>query len=293
VNDGANMTVAVLGTGVMGAGMARSLRRGGFEVVAWNRSTDKARPLVDDGVRVETDLATAVAEADVVVTMLFDAASDVDVMEEAASSLRPDVVWVQTATVGTDGIRDAAALAQRHDIDLLDAPVLGTRKPAEDGTLVVLVAGPPALRDRAAAVLDALGSRTLVAGDEVGKASALKLVVNSWVATLTAGVAQSLALAEGLGLDPRLFLEGIGGPTDSPYAHVKGAMMIDGDFPVSFAVEGVVKDVGLIVDAAEDAGVDTALPRAVLDVFRRAEAAGHGGEDMAAVSRVVRPDRQS
>ena len=294
MSDPASTTVAVLGTGVMGAGMARSLRRDGFRVVAWNRSVDKAGPLADDGIRVEADVTAAVTEADVVITMLFDTASVLEVMGEAVGSLRADVLWVQTATVGTDGIREVAGFARQHGVDLLDAPVLGTRKPAEDGKLVVLVSGPRALRDRAAGVLDALGARTLVAGDEVGAASALKLVVNSWVATLTAGVAEALALAEGLGLDPQLFLDGIeGGPTDTAYAHVKGAMMIDDDFPVSFAVGGVVKDVGLVVAAAEEAGVDAVVPRAVLDAFRRADEGGLGDQDMAAVHRVLRGVRTS
>jgi 3-hydroxyisobutyrate dehydrogenase len=292
VNDHEGTTVAVLGTGVMGAGMARSLRRDGFRVVAWNRSVDRARPLADDGIRVEEDLAAAVADAHVVLTMLFDTASVLEVMREAVGSLRPGVLWVQTATVGTDGIREVTHFAREHDVALLDAPVLGTRKPAEDGALVVLASGPPALRERAEAVLDAIGARTLVAGDEVGAASALKLVVNSWVATLTAGVAESLALADGLGLDPQLFLDAIGGgPTDTAYAHVKGAMMIGDDFPVSFAVGGVLKDVGLIVAAAEESGVDAVVPRAVLDAFRRADEAGLGGQDMAAVHRVLRADK--
>jgi 3-hydroxyisobutyrate dehydrogenase len=291
VNDPESATVAVLGTGVMGAGMARSLDRAGFRVVAWNRSVEKARPLAERGIRVEQDLADAVADVDVVLTMLFDTASVLEVMGEAAGSLRPDVLWVQTATVGTDGIREVAAFARQHDLELLDAPVLGTRKPAEDGQLVVLASGPPALRERAKAVLGAVGARTLVAGDEVGAASALKLVVNSWVATLTAGVAESLALAQGLRLDPQLFLDAIeGGPTDTAYAHVKGAMMIGDDFPVSFAVGGVVKDVGLIVAAAEECGVDAVLPRAVLDAFRRADEAGLADQDMAAVHRVLRAD---
>jgi 3-hydroxyisobutyrate dehydrogenase len=170
--------------------------------------------------------------------------------------------------------------------------VLGTRKPAEEGTLVVLAAGEDSLRERVSPVFDAIGGRTLWVGAEPGPASALKLACNAWVATVTAGVAQSLALADALGLEPGLFLRAIeGGPVDSPYAHVKGAAMLAGEFPVAFSVDGVVKDVGLIVRAAEASGVDPAIGRAVLGLFEQASRAGLGDQDMAAVHRVLRADR--
>ena len=135
-----------------------------------------------------------------------------------------------------------------------------------------------------APVLEAIGSRTLVAGDAVGAASALKLACNAWVALLTAGTAQSLALAETLGVDPRLFLEAIdGGPVFAPYAKVKGGAMLESDWTPSFEVDGVVKDVGLMLDAARGAAFPTPLLDAVHGLFAEASAAGHGADDMAAV----------
>ncbi|MBM6403204.1 DNA/RNA non-specific endonuclease [Phycicoccus sp. CSK15P-2] len=278
------MQVAVLGTGLMGSGMARSLLREGHEVRVWNRTQDKAAPLADDGATVAGSVAEAVHGADVAVTMLFDADATTEVGRELLDALGPDAVWLQCGTVGVDGARRVAEMGGGR---VLDAPVLGTRKPAEDGTLVVLLSGPPSLRERVAPVLEAVGSRTVVAGDGVGRASALKLACNSWVGLLTAGVAQALSLAETLDVDPRLFLEAIeGGPVDAPYAKVKGGAMLARDWTPSFEVDGVVKDLGLMTDAVRGTGFPTDLLEALHGLFSRASGAGHGADDMAAVRTV-------
>ena len=275
------MRVAVIGTGIMGAGMAGSLAREGHEVVVWNRTAERAEALAGDGITAVGSVAEAVSGSDAVVTVLFDTDAVLAVTEEVVGSLGPDAVWVQSSTVGVDGARRIAGAAGGQ---VLDAPVLGTKKPAQDGTLVVLASGPAGLLEKAQPVFDAIGSRTVVAGDVVGQASALKLVVNSWVALLTAGTAQSLAFAQSLGLDPSLFLEAItGAPTDSAYAHLKGAAMMSGDWTTSFAVDGVRKDVGLMVDAARADDFPTGLFEAVLATFDAAAEQGHGADDMAAV----------
>jgi 3-hydroxyisobutyrate dehydrogenase len=274
----------------MGQGMARSLLRAGHPVTVWNRTADKAAPLARDGARVASSPEDAVRDADVVLTMLFDVESVLGTMARAVDDLSAEAVWVQSSTIGVDGAGRVATFATDHGLRLVDAPVLGTRKPAEDGTLVVLASGAEPLRERVAPVFDAIGSRTLWVGVQPDRASALKLVCNAWVATVTAGVAQSLALAEGLGLEPELFLRAIEGhPTDAPYAHLKGGAMLAGEFPVAFSVDGVVKDLTLIVSAAEASGVDPAVAVAVLGLFDRASQDGLGGQDMAAVHRVLRP----
>ncbi len=278
------MRVAVLGTGIMGAGMARSLVREGHDVRVWNRTAERAAPLADDGATVASSVREAVEGADVAVTMLFDADATVDVGREVLDALGPDGTWLQCGTVGVDGAR---RVLEAGGDRVLDAPVLGTRKPAEEGALVVLLSGPEALRDKVAPVLDAIGSRTVVAGDAVGAASALKLACNAWVALLTVGTAQSLALAETLGVDPRLFLEAIdGGPVFAPYAELKGGAMLAGDWTPSFEVDGVVKDVGLMVEAAAAAGFPTEVLHAVHELFSEASGQGHGADDMAAVRTV-------
>lgn len=285
------MEVAVLGTGVMGAGMARSLLRSGLRVRVWNRTRSKSEPLAAEGATVAATAREAVGGADVVLTMLFDADAVLSVLADVADAFGPQTVLLQSSTVGRDGSDRIAAFAHERELRVLDLPVLGTKKPAEEGALVVLASGDPGLRDPVAAVLDAIGSRTVWAGSELGQATALKLACNAWVASINAAVAQSLALAEGFGLDPQLFLAAIkGGPTDTGYAHLKGAQMLEGDYSVSFALDGVLKDLGLIEAAGRQAGVDAAWLDALRGSYERASAAGHGGEDMAAVISVFRGD---
>lgn len=276
------MKVALLGTGTMGAGMARSMRRAGLDVIAWNRTREKAEPLAEDGVEIADSVAQAVESAEVTVTMLFDADAVLSVTDDITANLGLDGVWLQSATVGIDGIQRIAEAAGGAPI--VDAPMLGTKQPAEEGKLVPLVSGPAELVDKAQPVLDAVGTRTVRAGDEIGKASSLKLACNAWILSITAAVAQSVALAERLGVEGAKFLEAIGGgPSDTPYAQLKGKMMLQGEFPASFGLDGGRKDLGLIQDAAKAAGVHSAVLDAVLSVFDRASDAGHGEDDLAAV----------
>ena len=279
------MRTAVLGTGIMGAAMARSLAREGHDVAVWNRTPSRAEAAVGDGISAHADLAEAVSGADAVVTMLYDADSVLDIAGDLVAALGPEAVWVQSTTVGPEGMARIAEVAGPATDRLLDVPVLGTRQPAETGNLTVLVSGPAAARDRVVPVLDAVGARTLVVGDEVGAASALKLVCNSWVATINAATGQAMGFAEALGLDPRLFLEGIkGGAADSAYAQLKGTIMVDRSWDdPSFALDSVRKDVGLMIDSATSAGFPDDLLTALLAVYDRASGRGLGGADMAAV----------
>ena len=281
----AERTVALLGTGTMGVGMARNLAAAGLTLRVWNRTPEKAEPLAEVAV-VASSAAEAVEGADLVVTMLFDGDSVASTIESAKGSFAPDAVWVQTSTVGVAAAERLADLAADLGLGYVDAPVLGTRKPAEDGALVVLASGPSSLRDAVAPVFDAIGSRTLWVGEEPGAASRLKLVANAWVFTVVEGIAESLALARDLGLDPRLFLEAVsGGAMDAPYVQLKGSAMLDDDLAPAFGLSNALKDVDLILAAAGDAGVDLALMPGIREHFARAVDAGHGELDMAATYR--------
>lgn len=278
------MRVTVLGTGAMGAGMAQSLLREGVEVTVWNRTAERSEPLADDGATVALDPVAAVADADVVVAMLFDTAATLDVMTTVLPHVRDGAVFVQCATVGVEGASQTAALAAQHGVAFLDCPVLGTKAPAEQGKLVMLASGDPGLRDRVQPAFDAMASKTIWVGTEPGEGSKLKLVCNAWIGALAAAVGQSMALAKGLGVDQRLMLEAFdGSAAGSPYLQMKGAAIIDDAYAPQFSVDGVRKDVGLIREAITDAGVSTALIDGVRAAFDAASAAGHGDDDMAAV----------
>jgi 3-hydroxyisobutyrate dehydrogenase len=274
-------TVAVLGTGAMGAGMARNIAAAGLPVWVWNRTAARAEPL-GDVATVAGSIREAVEGADIVLTMLYDGASVASAMTEAGPALGAGTVWLQQSTVGVAGTDRLVALADELGVAYVDAPVLGTRKPAEDGSLVVLASGAEDLRARVAPVLDAIGSRTMWVGD-AGAGTRLKLAANAWVLTVVEGVAESLALTRDLGLDPRLFLEAVaGGALDAPYVGLKGAAMIEGSFDPAFALNGALKDADLILEAAAGAGVEMGLMPGIRDHLSRAAAAGHGDLDMSA-----------
>ena len=274
-------TVALLGTGTMGVGMARNIAAAGLPLRVWNRTPAKAEPLADVA-KVTGSVAEAVADADVVVTMLFDGDSVAETMAAARGALSPGAVWVQSTTVGVEAADELGRLAADLGVAYVDAPVLGTKKPAEDGALVVLASGPASARDAVAPVLDAIGSRTVWVG-EAGAGSRLKLAANAWVFTVVEGIAESLTLARDLGLDPRLFLDVVqGGALDAPYVQLKGAAMLDDELAPAFGLSNALKDVDLILAAADSAGVDLALMPGIRAHFARAVDAGHGELDMAA-----------
>jgi 3-hydroxyisobutyrate dehydrogenase len=249
----------------------------------WNRNADKARALTDTGAEAFDSPAEAAEGADVVLTMVFDADAAIGVIRQA----RPPqgTVWLQCTTVGVEGADRTVEVARELGLVLVDSPVLGTKQPAEQGKLTVLASGPDDARDRVAPVLDAIGATTLWVG-EAGAGSRLKMAGNAWLLMVTAGTAQSIALARGLGLDPEDFLAAIeGGPMDLPYAHLKGGQMIQGEHPLSFGLTGATKDARLIKEALRTAGVSDRLDAAVLETMETAieRQADPGAVDLSAM----------
>ena len=145
-----------------------------------------------------------------------------------------DSVWLQMSTIGEIGTERCSELAAAHGLTMFDAPVLGTKQPAEQGKLVILASGPRTGRDPAQPVFDAVGQKTMWLG-EVGEGTRLKLVVNGWVLTVVEGGAETIAFAEGLGLDPALLFEALeGGALDLPYLRLKGKAIAERNFEPSF-----------------------------------------------------------
>jgi len=277
----------------MGAAMARNLLAAGMEVRVWNRSREKAEPLAEDGTTVADSPAEAAEGAGFVLTMLANA----DAVAEAAggengalAALPDDSIWLQMSTVGIEGNERLAGIADEHGIYYVDAPVLGTKEPAEQGQLIVLASGPDEVRERCQPVFDAVGSNTLWLGS-AGTGSRLKLVTNSWIVGLLGALAETVALARSLDVDPSQFLEVIeGGPLGVPYAQMKGQMMIEEEFPTSFSANLARKDVGLVLEAAEAQGLRLPLSEAAATQFDEAINAGHGEEDMAAIYQAAKLD---
>jgi 3-hydroxyisobutyrate dehydrogenase len=272
-------TVAFLGTGIMGFPMARNLAAAGFDVRAWNRTREKAAPLAEHGVTVVGTPAEAAESADVLVTML----SDAHAVTESVRDVRDVPVWAQMSTVGLEATERLTALADEHGTAYVDAPVLGTKKPAEEAQLVVLAAGPAHVRERLDPTFEAVGRETRWLGDAPGAATRLKAVLNHWILALTENIGETVAFSRALGVDPALVLGAVeGGAMDSPYLQLKGRAILDEAFDPSFPLRLAVKDSDLVLEAGREAGIDLPLMEVARRQFERAIELGHGDKDMVA-----------
>jgi 3-hydroxyisobutyrate dehydrogenase len=276
--------VAVLGAGgTMGKGMARNAAAAGLAVHAWNRTADKLDDLAGEaGVEAFATAREAVADADLVVTMLVDADATVAAMSgpDGGAAGSEGAIWVQMGTIGVEGTERCAELARDRGLVYVDAPVLGTKKPAEDGQLVILASGPEGPREGLEPFFDAVGKRTIWVG-EAGAGSKLKVVVNGWLCAVVEGTAEMLRLSEALGIEPRLALDAIeDGPLDAPYMRMKGNAMIAGDYTPSFRLALAAKDARLAVAAGQE--VDAEIP-AIESIAAQltAVAEAHPDEDVA------------
>jgi 3-hydroxyisobutyrate dehydrogenase len=277
----------------MGFGIARNIARAGFPVRAWNRSSEKADPLTRDGASIARSPADAARGAEIVITMLADADAVLDVMDGRQgflSGMDESAIWAQMSTIGVSGTEHCAELAQRVGLIYVDAPVLGSKEPAKKGELIVLASGPSDVHATLDPLFAAVGERTMWLGP-AGAGSALKVVANAWIVTVVEGVAETIALAEGAGVDPQHFLEAVsGGPLDLPYMQLKAKAILARDFEPSFRLELAAKDAALAAELAEQHGLD--LPLIVTISERLAEGAErHGDHDMAATYLTSAPAR--
>jgi 3-hydroxyisobutyrate dehydrogenase len=287
--------VAVLGAGgTMGSGMARNIARSGIELVVWNRSRAKAEPLAAEGAQLCDTVAEAAASAELIVTMLSDADAVLAAMQGGDGALagaRPGSVWIQCSTIGEQGTARCIELAREHGIEFVDAPVLGTKQPAQEGKLVVMASGPQSLRERVRPVFEAVAQRTIWVGEEPGAGTRLKLVTNAWIVSVVEGAAETIALAEGLGLDGPAFFEAIdGGPLDMPYLRLKGAAMSEREFEPAFALKLASKDARLAIESAERRGLDLPVLKAIGARLQEG-VPEHGEQDLSATFLTSAPAR--
>jgi 3-hydroxyisobutyrate dehydrogenase len=282
--------LAFLGTGVMGLPMVRNLDEAGFAIHAYNRTVSRAQPLEAEGIPVFDDPARAAAGCSVMVTMLSDGDAVLEVAAAALQATDGPETWIQMSTIGTPATERCEALADEYGATFVDAPVVGTRGPAEQGKLTILASGPERSRPVAEPVFNAVGARTLWLG-EAGAGSRAKVMVNMWVIGVVAALAETLAVGRALELDPDLLFEILdGGPLDLPYARIKGAMMATGSFDdVSFSLSLARKDAQLARAAGDAAGIELPALDGALARMLEAERRGHGDEDIAATYRVSEP----
>jgi 3-hydroxyisobutyrate dehydrogenase len=282
--DRDRVEVAVLGTGIMGSAMARNVVAAGLPTAVWDRSSSATASLAEAGARVGASPEEAVRNARVVITMLptAEAVKSVIFDGDVAAGLASGAVWAQMGTIGVTATTDIAEQLRqlRPDVMFVDAPVSGSKGPAESGQLLILASGPPEAQAVVSPVFSLIGRKTVWLG-EAGQGSRMKLVVNAYMSVLIEGVAEALELASRLGIESSQLTDVIeGGPLDAPLAEAKLHKMERGDYEPEFPLEWALKDVDLAVGAA---GSDVLpLLAALSRQWRTAVDAGYGREDISA-----------
>ena len=283
MDDRREMTrAAVLGTGIMGSAMTRNLLAAGLPTTVWDRSAAATAQLADAGAQVAASAAEAVRDARVVITMLPTADVVHDVIFDGGAA-REFAEGAALAQMGTIGVAATAEIASRlgglrPDVVFVDAPVSGSKGPAEQGQLLILASGPSAAEAITGPVFSAIGRKTVWLG-AAGAGSRMKLAVNAYMSVLIEGVAEALELATQLGIDSAMLAEAIeGGPLDAPIADAKLHKMERADYAPEFPLQWALKDVDLAIGAAP--GATLPLLAALSRQWRAIVDAGHGREDV-------------
>ena len=289
MNPQSQESVALLGIGTMGHGMADSALRAGIPTIVWDLNPEHSRALAEAGAQVADTAADAAASAGIVVTMVpdTDAVMSVATDQGLLHALARDSIWAQMSTIGVAGTDRVAALveSQRPDVTLLDAPVSGSKDPAEHGQLTIFASGPDHARSRVAPLFDALGQRTVWVGP-LGAGSRMKLVNNTLLAFKAEGLAASVAIAHQLGLDTKTVIDALGdGPLLSPWDTPKLQRIANGDYSAQFALALALKDVHLALETVDPTRFESFASLA--HEWERAVDEGLGGEDLTVVTRVL------
>jgi 3-hydroxyisobutyrate dehydrogenase-like beta-hydroxyacid dehydrogenase len=277
--------VAFCGLGKMGVPMAAQLLDAGHEVTVWNRTSGRAGELVERGAPEAASPAEAATGAEVVITMLADPPAVAAVVAGVAETITAGATLVEMSTIGPAAVRSLAA-GLPEGVDVLDAPVLGSVPQATEGTLKIFVGGDTAVFERCRSVLEPMGTPRHLG--PLGAGAAMKLVANSILGALMGGLAEALALADAFELEEAAVLDIL---AESPIGvTVKGKRKLieNGVYPANFKLALAAKDLRLVTEAGEAAGVDLPMAAAARSWLERADKHGLGDLDYSAVIADVR-----
>ncbi len=278
--------VGFVGLGTMGSAMASNLAKAGFPLVVWNRTASKTDPLLRLGAKAAKSPAHVAAEADVVITMVSQP-TDVEAVvlgpDGVLDGLKPRAVLIDMSTVSPSTSRKLAGAVTTKQAEFLDAPVVGSKGPAIEGTLVILVGGLPTTLERCRPIFAAMG-KTIIHAGGIGMGSALKLATNLMLAHLVAGFSEGLLLVQRAGLDPKRYLEVLEASTfRSPWYQTKGVGMVKREFAAHFALKHMAKDLRLMAELATDTKTTLPITNAIEYLFATAEANGRAELDYSAI----------
>ncbi len=278
--------IALMGLGIIGSGMARNLLNAGYSLTVYNRNRTRSEPFADAGAEIAASPAEAVEGADIIISAVADdAASRAVFMGEkgALDAAKPDALVIETSTLTVTWIRELARLAAARGLQLLDAPVTGSRLQSAAGQLLFLVGGTTEDLERARPVLSVM-SRDIIHIGPSGAGATIKLINNFMAAVQAASLGEATAFARAAGLDPEKVVQVLttGAPA-SPIVKTMIERAMTPDDPPHFRLELMLKDIGYAVEEGALAGVTLRTAEAAREVYRLAVEAGLGDRDMSAV----------
>ena len=287
----AKQSVALLGLGTMGSGMAANVLKAGFRLAVWNRTAAKAQPLAEKGARIASTPADAAAGAEIIVAMLADDAASRHVWlgeNGALAAAQEGAILIDSGTVSPAWISELSSHAAQRGLQLLDAPVTGSRTHAEGGQLSFLVGGDEAALDIARPVLEAMSKEIVLLGP-VGSGAKLKLINNFLCAVQVASLAEGLTWIERSDLDRDKALEFLkSGAPGSPLLGSLSARMTAQDYSVNFFLRLMTKDIRYAENEAASCDVELSTALAARRLFENAIEQGYGDKDMSAVIEPLR-----
>lgn len=279
-----------LGLGIMGRAMAANLLRAGFPLTIWNRSPGKADALVSQGAKLAKTPAEVVASSDITFAMVADPKASLDLCFEKdgiLEGLSSGKGYIDISTVSPETVFRISQAVSDAGGRYLEAPVSGSKKPAEDGTLVFLCGGDKQLYTDAAPALEVMGKNSFFFG-EAGNGAKTKLLVNMIMGTMIAALGEGLALTRKAGLNPEDLLEVLAeGAIDNPMFRLKGPQMIKGEYPTAFPLKHMQKDLRLALQLADQCRQPLATVASANNSFLRALQKGFGDADTGAVFEAI------
>lgn len=275
-----------IGLGNMGNPMAKNLLKAGFELTVYNRTKDKEQELIDAGASTATSPQQLIENCDVVLTMLSNDEAVKEVFEGKSgllSATSPGKLIIDMSTVAPDTSRYLSAICSKHQINFLEAPVSGSVKPAQDGTLIILIGGTVENYEKAKPIFDALGKLAIHVG-AAGVGSSAKLAINYLLGLNLQGLAETVLFAEKNGVSKQDMLTIINeGACGNGITKLKSSSIMNNDFPAAFALKHLVKDLRL----AKEAGLSTPLIKPLYESYEKAQNEGLGNEDVMAIIKSI------
>ncbi|XP_057789639.1 glyoxylate/succinic semialdehyde reductase 1 [Salvia miltiorrhiza] len=288
--------IGFLGLGIMGKAMSMNLLSHGFKVTVWNRTLSRCDELLEHGATIGETPAAVIKKCKYTIAMLSDPAAALSVVfdkDGVLEQIGSGKNYIDMSTVDAETSSKISEAITSKGGCFLEAPVSGSKKPAEDGQLVILAAGEKALYDAALPVFDVLGKKSFYLG-QVGNGAKMKLVVNMTMGSMMNAFSEGIVLADKSGLDPQTLLDVLDlGAIANPMFKMKGPSMIQGKYPPAFPLKHQQKDMRLALALGDEHSVAMPVAAAANEAFKKARSIGLGDLDFSAVHETIASNKGS